>query len=86
MATAHIVQLCVLTLVLIVLAVVAYGAYVIFTEISNNTKKKLEKKNVSFTKGGMKVGVKGKTAEEQEDQAQRSVTPMDVGQEILICV
>jgi anionic cell wall polymer biosynthesis LytR-Cps2A-Psr (LCP) family protein len=72
MATAHIVQLCILTLVLIVLAVVGYGAYVVFTEISNNTKKKLEKKNVSFTKDGMKVGVKGKTAEEQEDQAQRS--------------
>lgn len=71
MAKSNLIPFIILVIVLAVLAVVGFVAYSIATEVSNTTRQKLERKNVSFSKEGMKVGVKHKTQEEQEDQAQR---------------
>lgn len=54
---------------------VAYVAYSIFVDIKTQTEKKLQKKNVIFTKDGMKVGVKEVTTEKTIDSTQKYVSP-----------
>ncbi len=71
MAKSNLIPLIILVIVLAVLAVVGFVVYSIVTEVSNTTRQKLERKNVSFSKEGMKVGVKHVSQEEQEDAAQR---------------
>lgn len=50
---------------------VAYAIYSICTEVANKTQEKMEEKNVSFSKDGLKVGVKGVGNENYVDRTQR---------------
>ena len=56
-----------------VAAFIGYAAYTIATDIAEKTSKKMEKKNVSFGKDGMKIGVKEVKTENYVDQTQRHV-------------
>jgi hypothetical protein len=69
--TGNIVPLIILVVILGIVAAVAFVAYTVAHEVGHKTRQKLEHKNVSFSKDGMKVGVKHKTQEQQEDAAQR---------------
>jgi len=55
----------------LIVTFVAYVIYSIYTEVANKTQQKMEEKNVSFSKGGMKVGVKGVENENYVDRTQR---------------
>jgi Tfp pilus assembly protein PilE len=72
-ALSNLVPLIILVLVVGVLAAVGFVAYSIANDVGSQTRQKMEKRNISFTKEGMKVGVKEKTAEQQTDSAQKSV-------------
>ncbi|OQV04412.1 hypothetical protein CLAIMM_09300 [Cladophialophora immunda] len=63
-------------LIILVAVVVAVGfvAYTIAHDVGHKTRQKLERKNVSFSRDGMKVGVKEVTREQQEDAAQSVIT------------
>ncbi|EFE31968.1 uncharacterized protein ARB_01221 [Trichophyton benhamiae CBS 112371] len=65
-----------LPVILVILLVVALAAvglviYSIAMDVKDNTKKKMEKKNVAFSREGAKVGVKEMQAEEYQDRTQR---------------
>jgi hypothetical protein len=47
--------------------------YIWTNDLANQGKTHMEKKNVSFTKDGMKVGVKEMSEEEYADRTQRCV-------------
>jgi len=47
--------------------------YLWTNDLANKGKQTMEKKNVSFTKDGMKVGVKQMSEEEYADRTQRCV-------------
>ena len=68
---SSIVPLIVLFLVVGFLAVVGFVVYSIANDVSQQTRQKLERKNVSFSRDGMKVGVKEVSVEQQEDVTQR---------------
>ena len=70
-AAGNLVPLIILVLVVGVLAAVGWVAYQIATDVGNTTKKKMEKRNISFTKDGMKVGIKEVSQEQQGDSAQK---------------
>ena len=56
---AHpLVPLLILFIVVCGAAIVGYVVYSIVTDIADKTSQRMEKKNVSFGKGGMKIGVK----------------------------
>jgi len=65
------VPLVVLSISLAFAAFVGYAAYTIATDIADKTSKKMEKKNVSFGKEGMKIGVKEVKTENYVDQTQK---------------
>ncbi|KAL2423257.1 hypothetical protein ABEF95_001763 [Exophiala dermatitidis] len=72
---AHqIVSLIIVFVVVGVLAAIGFVAYSIAHDVGHHTRQKLEKKNVSFSRQGMKVGVKERTLEQQEDAAQSVIT------------
>jgi hypothetical protein len=50
--------------------------YEFANELSERGKKKMEKKNISFSKEGMKVGIKDVKQESYEDKTQRFVVPL----------
>ena len=56
--------------VLCVLAGIAFVVYTIVMDVTNTTKQKMEKKNISFSKEGMQVKMKPRTAEQESDSAQ----------------
>lgn len=60
-----------LVLLGLIATVVAYAIYSVYTEVANKTQQKMEEKNVSFSKDGMKVGVKGVGNENYVDRTQR---------------
>lgn len=63
-----------LILTLILVAIVAAVAFVVWSiahDVGHQTRQKLERKNVSFSRDGMKVGVKELSREQQEDKTQR---------------
>ena len=70
---SKLVPLVILLIVLGIVAVVLFVAYSIATEVSGNAAKKMERKNVVFTKDGMKVGVKEVHREKYADQTQKYV-------------
>ncbi|ETI29590.1 hypothetical protein G647_02043 [Cladophialophora carrionii CBS 160.54] len=74
--TSNLIPLIILVIVLGVVAVVGFVAYSIANEVGEKTRQKLERKNVSFSKEGMKVGVKHVSQEQQEDAAQRYTKPV----------
>jgi hypothetical protein len=63
--------LVVLVVVIAGLAFVGLQIYAIVNDIADSTNKKLESKNVTFTKDGMKVGIKEVKTERYVDQTQR---------------
>ena len=67
----NLVPFIILIVIVLVLAAVGFVAWTIANEVGQKTKQKLERKNVSFSKDGMKVGVKHVSQEQQEDAAQR---------------
>ena len=60
-------------ILLVVVAVVGFIAYQIACDVADKTSKKMEQKNVSFSKDGMKVGVKEVSAEQVGDSTQKYV-------------
>jgi len=66
-----IVPLIILFIFLAVIAAIGFVAYSIAHDVGHQTRQKLERKNVSFGRQGMKVGVKEVSVEEQEDKTQR---------------
>ncbi len=66
-----IVPLILLFVGLAVAAFIGYAAYTIATDIADKTSKKMEQKNVSFGKDGMKIGIKEVKTENYVDQTQR---------------
>ncbi|KAJ0424090.1 hypothetical protein BJY00DRAFT_277012 [Aspergillus carlsbadensis] len=72
----RLIPLAILILVVIVIAAVGFIAYSIIQEVSNKTKSKMEKRNVMFTKDGMKVGVREVKEEEYVDRSQSILVNM----------
>ena len=68
---SNLVPLIILVVVVVILAAVGFMAYSIANDVGSKTRKKMEKRNISFTKEGMKVGVKEVTTEQQQDSAQK---------------
>lgn len=56
------------------LAGVGFVAYSIYQEISKSTREKMERKNIAFSRDGMKVGVREIKDEAYKDRTQRFVT------------
>jgi hypothetical protein len=55
---------------------IGYQIYLWSNEMTDRGKKHMEKKNMSFTKeGGLKVGVKERSAEKETDRTQKWVIP-----------
>jgi hypothetical protein len=77
-SAGKLVPLIIFVLVAAVLAAVGFVAYSIANDVGSQTRKKMEKKNISFTKDGMKVGVKEVTQEQQGDSAQRLEYPPSI--------
>ena len=73
MAGGSLVPLIILVVVVTILAVIGYITWSIVQEVTRNTKSKMEKKNVVWTKDGMKVGVKELNNEDYQDRTQRFV-------------
>lgn len=68
---SQLVPLVVLFIVLAFVAFIGYAVYIIATDVADKTSKKMEQKNVSFGKEGMKIGVKEVKTENYVDQTQR---------------
>lgn len=73
MSRGSLVPLIILVVIVTILAVIGYITYSIVQEVTRNTKSKMEKKNVLWTKDGMKVGVKEINNEDYQDRTQRFV-------------
>ena len=58
---------------------IGFVIYTIATDIADKTSKKMEKKNVSFGKEGMKIGVKEVKTENYVDQTQKYDTFAETG-------
>jgi len=69
-ALKNFLSLIILFIVICVLAGIAFVVYTIVNDVTDKTKRKMEKKNISFGKDGMKVSVKERTAEQESDSAQ----------------
>lgn len=64
--------LIIIVVLLIVIGVVGFVAYQIAVDVADKTGKKIEKKHhMSFSKDGVKVGVKDRSAEQVGDRTQR---------------
>ncbi|EXJ85704.1 hypothetical protein A1O1_06072 [Capronia coronata CBS 617.96] len=71
--SGSIVSFIILLIVVALVAAIAFVAYSIAHDVGHKTRAKLENKNVSFSRSGMKVGVKQRTTEQQEDAAQSTI-------------
>jgi hypothetical protein len=69
----NLLPLFILFVVVGIAAFVGFVVYSIVQDIGNKTKARMEKKNVLFTKDGMKVGVKELKDEDYKDKSQRCV-------------
>ncbi|KAJ5584554.1 uncharacterized protein N7459_004354 [Penicillium hispanicum] len=72
----NVVPLVLLLLFVAVLAVVGYVVYSIVQDVSKNTREKMERKHVVFTKDGMKVEVKEMQDEQYKDRTQSVLVNM----------
>jgi len=72
--TGSIISLLILLILVAILAAIGFVTYTIAHDVGHKTRQKLEKKNVSFSRDGVKVGVKHVTIEQQEDAAQSVIT------------
>jgi CHASE3 domain sensor protein len=57
--------------VLCVLAGIAFVVYSIVSDVTSTTKQEMEKKNISFSKEGIQVKMKHRTAEQESDATQK---------------
>ncbi|KAH8423908.1 uncharacterized protein LDX57_001660 [Aspergillus melleus] len=73
---ARIIPLIILIVVVSVIAVIGYIAWSIAQEVTRTTRSKMEKKNVVWTRDGMKVGVKELKDEEYKDRSQSVLVNM----------
>jgi hypothetical protein len=76
MAKNSIVPVIILFLVVLLFAAIGFVVYTIVQDISNKTKAKMQKKNIQFSKDGMKVSMKEVRDEDYKDQTQRFVSPI----------
>jgi hypothetical protein len=74
MAKNSLFPIIVLFTVIGILALIGFVVYSIVQDISNKTKANMEKKNIKFSKDGMKVSMKEVNDEDYKDQTQRCVT------------
>ena len=74
------VPLLIFFIVVIAAAFIGYVVYTIATDVAEKTSQKMEKKNISFGKEGMKIGVKEVRNENYVDQTQRygGLSPRDL--------
>jgi hypothetical protein len=72
MGALNLVPLVILSLVLGGIGWVLYQVYMYSNELAERGVRKMEKKNVVFTKDGAKVGVREVSAEEATDRTQRA--------------
>jgi predicted small secreted protein len=70
-AVGNLLPLLVVVILLAIIAVVGFVVYSIAHDVGHQTRRKLEKRNISFTKDGARVGIKEVTQEQQGDQAQK---------------
>lgn len=64
--------LIILVILLVVIGVVGFVAYQIAMDVADKSSKRMEKRHhMSFSKDGVKVGVKDKSAEQVGDSTQR---------------
>lgn len=73
MGARNIVPLILLLVFVGILAAVGFIVYSIVQDVSKNTREKMERKNMTFTKDGMKVQVREIKDEAYKDQTQRCV-------------
>lgn len=73
--TGNLVPLLVLFIFVAIAAFIGYIAYSVANDVSDKTAKRMEKKNISFSKDGMKVGVKQISTEDISDSTQSYVPP-----------
>jgi H+/Cl- antiporter ClcA len=73
MGARNIVPLILLLVFVGILAAVGYVVYSIMQDVGKNTREKMERKNIAFTKDGMKVQVREIKDEAYKDQTQRCV-------------
>jgi beta-lactam-binding protein with PASTA domain len=70
MGARNLIPLILLLVFVGVLAVVGFVVYSIVQDVSKNTREKMERKNIAFTKDGMKVQVKEIQDEAYKDRTQ----------------
>lgn len=68
--SSNLVPLLVLFVLVAVAAAVGFVAYSVATEVSDKAARRMEKKNIKFSKDGMKVGVKEISTEDISDTTQ----------------
>lgn len=73
MAASALIPLVIVIVVVGIIAAVGFVAYGIAQGVGNTTREKMEKKNLVFSKEGMKVGVKEVSEEAEKDRSQRCV-------------
>lgn len=72
MAKTSLLPLIILFVVVGVIAFIGYSIYLWSNELADKSKKTMEKKHMSFTKdGGLRVGVKERSAENMGDKTQK---------------
>ncbi|KAK8151880.1 hypothetical protein IWX90DRAFT_490084 [Phyllosticta citrichinensis] len=67
---ASFLPLLVLAALIALLAYIGFQIYLYANELADRGRRKMEKKNVTFTKDGMKVGVKQRSTEDYADKTQ----------------
>lgn len=65
----------ILLFVLLILGTIFYITYSIIQDVKRNTRSKMEKKNVTFSRDGVTVGVKELKDEDYLDRSQRYFLP-----------
>jgi len=70
-ALGQIVPLIIAFILLAIITAVGFVAYSIACDVADKTSKKMEKKNISVSRDGLKVGVKELSAEQVGDSTQR---------------
>jgi len=70
---SNVISLIVLFVLVGIALAIGLMAYTIANEVAGNAQKKMEQKNITFTREGMKVGVKDVSAEKEGDKTQRYI-------------
>ncbi|KAJ5468091.1 hypothetical protein N7475_005843 [Penicillium sp. IBT 31633x] len=76
MGARNLIPLILLLVFVAIIAAVGFVVYSIMQDVSKNTREKMERKNIAFTKDGMKVQVKEVRDEAYKDQTQSVLVNM----------